>query len=269
MNHDPSIILQIPPRFARSSALQFVLFFALAALVLSAVYQVAPTPARLGAGAPRMFDLVGRMMPPDMSQTFVWRIGSQLIETFQIAIAGTFIGIVFSLPIAWVSARGVTPVPGLAFLFKGLVSFFRTVPDLVWALVFVATIGLGAMAGTMTIITDTIGFCGRFFCESMEEADKKPQEALAATGASRPAILVSAIIPDILPSLINSGLFSLEKSVRASVVLGLVGAGGIGQELQVAFDLFQYQKASTIIIVIFVVVLAMEVLTNSLRRRLA
>jgi phosphonate transport system permease protein len=274
MSHDtatPAAPGLIPPpaRFAGASAFQFALLIAVAALVLSSIYQVAPSPERLVNGAPRMANLLGRMMPPATDSVFLVRILGQLVETFQIAIAGTFIGIALSLPIAWLSARGVTPVPAFAFLFKGLVSFFRTVPDLVWALVFVATVGLGAVAGTMTIIADTIGFCGRFFCESMEEADKKPQEALSATGADRLAILFSAIIPDTLPSLINAGLFALEKAVRASVVLGLVGAGGIGQELQVAFDLFQYQKASTIIIVIFVVVLAMEVLTNALRKRLA
>ncbi|QRM57044.1 phosphonate ABC transporter, permease protein PhnE [Sinorhizobium sp. BG8] len=269
MRHDNPTLVAPPARFAGASALQFALLLTLAAVVLSSIYQVAPSAERLVTGAPRMTNLLARMMPPATDSVFLIRIAGQLLETFQIAIAGTFIGITLSLPIAWLSARGVTPVPAFSFLFKGLVSFFRTVPDLVWALVFVATVGLGAVAGTMTIIADTIGFCGRFFCESMEDADKKPQEALAATGANRLAILLSAIIPDTLPSLINAGLFALEKAVRASVVLGLVGAGGIGQELQVAFDLFQYQKASTIIVVIFVVVLSMEMLTNALRKKIA
>ena len=258
-----------PSRLAGSGALRFALLVAVGAVIVSSVYQVGPSPDRLLAGAPRMANLVGRMLPPDVTPSFLSRVAGQLLETLQIAIAGTFIGIVLSLPVAWLSARGVTPFPKLAVVLKGLVSFFRTVPDLVWALVFVATVGLGAVAGTMTIIVDTIGFCGRFFCESMEEADKKPQEALAATGASRIGVLFAAILPDTLPSLTNSALFSLEKAVRASVVLGIVGAGGIGQELQVAFDLFQYQKASTIIIVIFCVVLVMEVATNKLRRMLA
>jgi phosphonate transport system permease protein len=121
----------------------------------------------------------------------------------------------------------------------------------------------------MTIIVDTIGFCGRFFAEAMEDADKEPQEALSAIGASRFGILCAAVIPDALPSMINTGLFALEKSVRASVVLGLVGAGGIGQELKVAFDLFQYRSASTIIIAVFVVVLIMEWATDRLRARLS
>lgn len=120
----------------------------------------------------------------------------------------------------------------------------------------------------MTIVVDTIGFCGRFFAEAMEDAEKEPQEALAAIGAGRSSILVGAILPDIMPSLINSSLFALEKAVRSSVVLGLVGAGGIGQELKVAFDLFQYRSASMIILAIFAIVLLMEFCTDKLRARI-
>ncbi|MEW9807448.1 phosphonate ABC transporter, permease protein PhnE [Mesorhizobium marinum] len=258
-----------PPRAAGVSALRFTILVAVAAVVIASIGDVAPSPERLAIGSERMVRLVGRMLPPETDPDFLWRMMQRLVETFQIAIAGTVIGIAVSLPIAWLSARGVTPVSTVAFLFKGLVSFFRTVPDLVWALVFVASVGLGAVAGTMTIIVDTIGFCGRFFAEAMEDADKEPQEALGAIGASRFGILCGAVIPDALPSMINTGLFALEKSVRASVVLGLVGAGGIGQELKVAFDLFQYRSASTIIIAVFAVVLVMEWATDRLRARLS
>ena len=150
---------------------------------------------------------------------------------------------------------------------KAFVSLLRTIPDLVWALLFVATVGLGAVAGTMTIMVDTIGFCGRFFAEAMEDAEREPQEALRAIGANRASVLVGGVLPDIMPSLINSSLFALEKAVRSSVVLGLVGAGGIGQELKVAFDLFQYRNASMIILVIFAIVLLMELCTDKLRAR--
>jgi phosphonate transport system permease protein len=257
-----------PPRLPKIPALHFVVVVAVAALVLASVAQVAPSPERLAAGVPRIGNLLARMAPPNLDPDFLLRVLWKLIETFQIAVAGTFVGIVLSLPVGWLAARGVTPLQGVAFLFKMLVSFFRTVPDLVWALVFVSSIGLGAVAGTMTIIVDTIGFCGRFFAEAMEDAEKEPQQALEAIGASRLSILLGAVIPSALPSMINTGLFSLEKAVRSSVVLGLVGAGGIGQELKVAFDLFQYRNAATIIIAIFVIVIAMEFVTDRLRSRL-
>jgi phosphonate transport system permease protein len=257
----------LPSRMPRISPVTFALLVGVGALLIVSMQQVAPSPAQLAHGAPRMAELVGRMMPPNLESAFLQRVFWRMIETFQIAAVGTAIGVVVSLPIAWLSAKGISPAGLFRHVFKVLVSLFRTVPDLVWALIFVASVGLGAVAGTMTIVVDTIGFCGRFFAEAMEDADKKPQEALSAIGASRFQVLCAAVLPDTMPSLINTTLFALEKSVRSSVVLGLVGAGGIGQELKVAFDLFQYRNASTIILVIFIIVLAMEFVTDRLRTR--
>jgi phosphonate transport system permease protein len=127
-------------------------------------------------------------------------------------------------------------------------------------------VGLGPFAGMLTLVVDAIGFCGRFFAEAMEEADKGPQEALTALGAGRSEIVFSAVLPAAMPSMINSALFTLEKATRASVVLGLVGAGGIGIELKVAMDLFQYDQAATIIIGVFLLVLVVERLSSALRR---
>jgi phosphonate transport system permease protein len=120
----------------------------------------------------------------------------------------------------------------------------------------------------LAIMIDTIGFCGRFFAEAMEEVDPGPQEALSSIGASRLGTVVSAVLPAAFPSLINTSLYSVEKATRASVVLGLVGAGGIGIELKVAMDMFAYDQASTIILSIFLLVLAVEQVSARLRRRI-
>ncbi|MEO0750769.1 MAG: phosphonate ABC transporter, permease protein PhnE [Pseudomonadota bacterium] len=258
----------VPDRWSGLSPIKFVLMVAVLALIIASMTQVAPTPKQLADGVPGMIRLTDRMMPPNMDPVFLTRVFWRIVETFQIALVGAAIGILLSLPIGWLAARGVTPLGAGGYLVKAFVSLLRTIPDLVWALIFVATVGLGAVAGTMTIIVDTIGFCGRFFAEAIEDAEKEPQEALSAIGASRVSIFLGAILPDTAPSMINTSLFALEKAVRSSVVLGLVGAGGIGQELKVAFDLFQYQNASTIILAIFVVVLVMEYVTDRLRASL-
>ena len=259
--------MRAPSRLPSISPISFTLLVAFAAVFLVSLGQVAPSPERLAAGAPQMVELIGRMLPPNLEPTFLQRMGWRILETLQIALVGTVIGVVISLPVGWLAARGISPLGAFRQLPRGIISLFRTIPDLVWALVFVSTVGLGAIAGTMTIVVDTIGFCGRFFAEAMEEADKKPQEALRAIGASRVSILFGATLPSIMPTLINSSLFALEKGVRSSVVLGLVGAGGIGQELKVAFDLFQYRNASAIILAIFAIVLVMEYFTDRLRAR--
>lgn len=257
-----------PARLANVSPASFTMLVVVGAIILVSTNQVAPSLGQLVDGLPRMASLIGRMVPPNTDWPFMQRVVWRIVETFQIALVGTAFGVLLSLPFAWFSARGISPFGAFAYLFKALISLFRTVPDLVWALIFVSAVGLGAVAGTMTIMVDTVGFCGRFFAEAMEDADKQPQEALSAIGASRFSILCGAVIPDAMPSLINTTLFALEKSVRSSVVLGLVGAGGIGQELKVAFDLFQYKNASTIILAIFAIVLAMEFVTDRLRARL-
>ncbi|MEM8848876.1 MAG: phosphonate ABC transporter, permease protein PhnE [Pseudomonadota bacterium] len=259
---------RLSARLDGGSALRFVLLVGAAAAVIAMMVPVTPAAERMAAGVPRLGGLLGRMWPPETDPAFLARMGWRLLETMQIVLAGTVLGIALSLPVAWLAARGLTPLPWAAFAFKGLISLFRTVPDLVWALIFVVTVGLGAVAGTMTILVDTVGFCGRFVAEAMEDADGAPQEALVAFGAPRAAVLMAAVIPDALPSITGTALFALEKAVRSSVVLGLVGAGGIGQELKSAFDLFQYPKAATIMIAIFAIVLAMEWLTDRLRRRL-
>ncbi|CTQ55215.1 Phosphate-import permease protein PhnE [Roseibium album] len=255
-------------RFSGSSSISFVLIVIVGAIILSSINSVAPSPAQLADGVPSMVKMIGRMLPPNMESSFMNRVGLRLIETFQIALAGAAIGIILSLPIGWLAAKKVSPIGPGFWLVKVVVSLLRTIPDLVWALLFVVTVGLGAVAGTMTIVVDTIGFCGRFFAEAMEDADKEPQEALSAIGANKVSILFGAILPDAAPSMINTSLFALEKAVRSSVVLGLVGAGGIGQELKAAFDLFQYKNASAIILVIFVIVLVMELITDWLRTKL-
>lgn len=256
----------VPPR-ARLAPVEFTAAVVVVGLVIASLGDVAPSLGRLADGFPRMLDLAGRMLPPNTEPAFLLRVFWRMVETFQIALVGTVIGIALSLPIAWASARRISPLGAFALVPKALVSLFRTVPDLVWALIFVSAVGLGAVAGTMTIVVDTIGFCGRFFAEAMEDADREPQEALSAIGANRFSVLMGAVMPDALPSMINTALFALEKAVRSSVVLGLVGAGGIGQELKVAFDLFQYRNASAIILGIFAVVLVMEWLTDRLRAR--
>lgn len=258
----------VPSRLAGLSPVSFVLWVVVGAVVIASMNDVAPSFGQMIDGMPNMVRLLDRMLPPNLDGPFLERVGFRIVETLQIALVGAAIGILLSLPIGWLAARDVSPLGRGGYVVKAFISLLRTVPDLVWALLFVATVGLGAIAGTLTIVVDTIGFCGRFFAEAMEDADKEPQEALSAIGANRFGILTGAILPDAAPSMVNSSLFALEKAVRSSVVLGLVGAGGIGQELKVAFDLFQYPNASTIILAIFMVVLAMEYLTDRLRANL-
>lgn len=256
----------LPARFERPGLLTFLAYLVALAFFVLAVEGSQISLLGFFRGLPQMGDLLARMVPPDVSR--LGPISRALLETFQMALVGTALGVAFSLPLAVLASRRLSPHPLAYYAARGLVSWFRTVPDLVWALFFVVTVGLGPFAGTLALMVDTMGFCGKFFAEAMEETETGPQEALTALGARRSGVICSAVIPAALPSFINTSLFSLEKATRSSVVLGIVGAGGIGIELKVAMDLFEYPTAATIIILIFALVLAVERISNSLRQRI-
>ncbi|MCA1777000.1 MAG: ABC transporter permease subunit [Loktanella sp.] len=139
---------------------------------------------------------------------------------------------------------------------------------MIWALIFVVTVGLGPLAGILAIIMDTIGFAARFYSERFEEVQKGPSEALTATGGGRLSVIFGAILPESFASMTATSLFSVEKAIRSAVTLGLVGAGGIGVELSTAMRLFRYDQAAAIILVILVVVVAFEQLSTSIRKRI-
>ncbi len=255
-----------PPRFERPNLAAFGLWVLVVALVISALRGTGFSVSDVLSGLPNMGRILGEMFPPSLAR--IGPVGRALLETFQMALIGTIAGVIISLPLAVIATRHLTPHVTLYHAARTLIALFRTVPDLVWALLFVATVGLGPFAGTLAIMIDKIGFCGRFFAEAMEEADRGPQEALRALGAGRASVIAAAVVPASLPSFINTSMFSLEKATRSSVVLGLVGAGGIGIELQVSMDMFRYSEAATIIIAIFVLVLAVEQCSAWVRRRI-
>jgi phosphonate transport system permease protein len=256
----------LPSRMGRPSLLTFVLTLAVAAFVISSFSTSGVSLEKLVRGLPALGRLADQMFPPSLErlQPVLW----SLLQTFQMAVAGTVLGLFFSLPLASLAAPSLSPHPLIVWAVRGLVAFFRTVPDLVWAIVFVIAVGLGPAAGVLALMVDTIGFAARFFAEAMEETDKGPREALTAMGASRSGIIFSSVIPQALPSMINTSLFSLEKATRGSVVLGLVGAGGIGIELKVSLELFDYDQAATIIIAIFLLVLVVERASTWVRGRI-
>lgn len=256
--------VKMPPRFHSPSPLQFLAWVVVLAVLVTALQGSGFDLGDLVDGVPHMGRLLGEMSPPSFAR--IDSIVRVMGETVSMAVAGASVGIVLSFGFAIAASRAQTLHRGLYYVSRALIALFRTVPDLVWAVFFVATVGLGPFAGMLTIVVDTIGFCGRFFAEAMEETDKGPQEALTAAGTSKLGIVFAAVLPAALPSFVNSGLFAFEKAVRSSVVLGLVGAGGIGIELKVAMDMFEYNQAATIILCIFVLVLLVEQVSMRIRQ---
>ena len=247
---------QIPARFERPSSVAFLFYLLGVGVLVWSLDGTGWSFSELATGLPALGNFLSRTWPPSLER--LPSLSSALVETFQMAVAGTVVGALISIPLAVLSARGLLGSRSLNMVARGVVAVFRTVPDLVWALVFVIAVGLGPFAGTLAIAVDTAGFCGRFFAEAMEDVDKGPTEALQAQGVRRVDTIFCAVMPAATPAFITTTLFALEKAVRSSVVLGLVGAGGIGLELKVAMDMFDYPTASTIILMIFCLVVLVE-----------
>jgi phosphonate transport system permease protein len=256
----------VPPRMRMPGIGAFLAYVVFIAFFIISLEGADVSLTEFIRGLPEMLRLVKEMFPPSLGRLAL--VGRALLETFEMALVGTTFGVLASLPLAILASRSQTPNVVAYHLSRWLIALFRTVPDLIWALIFVVTVGLGPFAGTLALMVDTMGFCGRFFAEAMEEVDPGPQEALTALGASRLGVIFSAVMPGAMPSFINTSLFSLEKATRSSVVLGLVGAGGIGIELKVSMDMFEYAEAATIMICVFLLVLAVERFSSYARRRI-
>ena len=224
-------------------------------------------PQDLITGIHGMADLIWRAVPPDFSKlpAAAW----PTLQTVDIALFGTLVGITIALPLALLAAANMTPSRFAYYAARAIIGFTRAVPDLVWALLFVTAVGLGPFPGGLALGVHSVGMLGRLFAETIEQMDMAPIHALQLTGARRLQVFSHGIIPTILPSLLGISLYRLDENIRSSLVLGFVGAGGIGFQLLTAMNLFQYQEVSLLLIIIFVVVLTAERISAALRERLA
>jgi phosphonate transport system permease protein len=248
-------------------ALRLVGLLAFVLIVVQSAIVVHARPQDLITGAYGMADIIRRAMPPDFTQLqLVWW---PALETVDIAIFGTLGGVILALPLAILAAINVTPARYLYYAARGVIGFARAVPDLVWALLFVTAVGLGPFPGALALSVHSIGMLGRLFAETIEHMDMAPIDALTLTGARRMQVFSHGVIPSILPSLLGIALYRLDENIRSSLVLGFVGAGGIGFELLSAMSLFQYRLVSLYLIVTFVIVIAAERLSALIRARLA
>lgn len=257
-----------PARIERPSVFAFLGYVLGLTLIVWCLAGAGFSIEKITTAPPRFADFLDRAFPPNTDPKTLSRLGLKMVETLQIAVAGAVIGVVLSVPVALLAARGLVAGVWINQIVRNVLGFIRAVPDIAWALVFVVAVGLGPFAGMLAIAIDTIGFCGRFFADDMEAADKGPAESLTATGARKLDVVACATIPAAMPAFISTSLFALEKAVRSSTILGLVGAGGIGIELKVGFDLFDYPTAMTVILMIAVVVIAIEQLSGWARTKI-
>lgn len=224
-------------------------------------------PVELAEGLPTMAGWLVQAFPPSTDDlgVLLQRAG----ETVAIAVVGTGVAAVLALPVCVLAARSTTPSGWVRVPVRLFLNGLRGVDSFVFALLFVAAVGLGPFAGVLGIALHTWGSMGKLFSESIEALPAGPLEAAEITGAGRLRTSVATLLPDVLPSVASVGLYLLEFNIRASTVLGVVGAGGIGQELKNAVDLLAFPRLLTVLIVILLMVTAVDQLSARLRRALA
>ena len=208
-------------------------------------------------------DIFSRMLPPDFSN--FKNLIYAMIETIEIAFLGTFIAILLSIPVGLFSARNLAPNYSIFLLARTITIFFRAIPEFIIAMILVIAIGFGAVPGVLALGIHTMGFLAKFYAEDIEHINKGPVEALKSSGASKRQIISFAVIPQIIPSFVANNLYILDRNIRMATMLGIVGAGGIGYELQSSFRMFEYQKVSAIIIIIFITIFVIDHLSSFIR----
>jgi phosphonate transport system permease protein len=199
---------------------------------------------------------------------YVWTVFVKMIETLEIALWGTILSVLLSVPLAYFAARNYSPSRFTYTTARGFISLLRSAPELIVALFLVLAYGFGPIAGVLALGLHAAGFLGKFYAEDIENADKKPQEALEAIGAGRLKTLWYGVLPQVLPQYVAYTAYILDRNLRMATVIGLVGAGGIGQELKGRFDMFQYGHVMTILIAIFIFVFVLDQMQARLRARL-
>ncbi len=224
-------------------------------------------PVELAQGLPTMAGWLVQAFPPSTEalDTLLLRAA----ETVAIAVVGTTFAVLLALPLCVLAARNTTPSGWVRLPVRLFLNGLRGVDAFVFALLFVAAVGLGPFAGVLGIALHTWGSMGKLFSESIEALPNGPLEAAELTGAGKVKTASFTLLPDVLPSISGIGLYLMEFNIRASTVLGVVGAGGIGQELKNAVDLLAFPRLATILLVILVMVTLVDQLSARLRKRLA
>ncbi|MFA7441245.1 MAG: phosphonate ABC transporter, permease protein PhnE [Sphingomonadaceae bacterium] len=239
----------------------FLLVFLAACADLDLTFEV------LSSGFGKLGFILGSMWPPSDGGQF-GRLMFAIAQTLAMAVLGTLLGAVVALPLALVAARNIVANPLVHFLVRRSMDLFRGIPALVWALILVAAFGLGPIPGILALAFSDIPRLAKLFAEAMENVDERQRESLRATGADVAGVLRFGTLPQVLPIWLSQCLYFLEQNFRAAAVVGIVGAGGIGFELQERIRIFAFDEVAYITLIYILAVAIFDHISDRLRARL-
>jgi phosphonate transport system permease protein len=223
-------------------------------------------PAEFFRAVPIIGTFFGRMWPPHWE--FAGAIWRPALETLYVALWGNVLATLIGLPLGILAAGNVVGSGLLRNAAKATLNLFRSISELIWAIFFVAAVGLGPFPGAMALGMNYGGILGRLYAEAMENVERGPIEALQATGASRLQVVMFAIFPQALPQFVTYNLYWFEVAVRSATVLGMVGAGGLGFELITTIRLFEWRETGLVLLVILAMVTVIDAASTWIRSRI-
>lgn len=235
------------------------------ALFLVAAWQTGFSVGDLLTGTGDFFAFFGRLVP---DWTYLPKVWGPILETLQIAYLGTLFGTLIAIPLVFLASANTSPDRVTLAITRGLLTVLRSIPDLLYAALLAPILSIGALPGVVALSLFSTAVLAKLASETVESVDPGPLEALRACGAGRNATITFAVVPQIAATMTSYVLYVFEINVRASVIIGLVGAGGIGQDLLARLNFFAFDDVATIILVIFVLVLAIDGLSVWARSRL-
>ena len=253
-----------PISFPRPLTIVLCLIFL--GLVVWSLIGVEISPQKLQRFWPNIVRFVGSLWPPDNS--YWLRMVDPILATVQMAFLGTILAVILSFPFALLAASNTSPHPVVYQTARMILNMIRAIPSLVWAIIFVAAMGFGPFAGVIALGIGQVGVLGKLYSEAIEAINPRPVEAVRATGAGVLQVFSFGVLPQALPLMISYTLLDFEANVRSATILGIVGAGGIGFELQASFSQFQFKQVMTILIEIVLLVTLIDQLSAFVRRRL-
>jgi len=207
---------------------------------------------------------VWEMFPPNLA--IIPTAAAALLETVEMALVGTFLGFLVALPFGLLGARNVFSEPIIGFA-RAVLAVARTIPSLLWALIFVVAVGLGPLAGTLGLAAYTVGYLGKLYYEAVEAVDPDVLEAVKSVGCSKVQLIRFAVIPESANQILSQLMFMFEYNVRASSILGFVGAGGVGFYMLGYVQVFDYRSLMTVLIATLALVVLMDWVSAKLRQR--
>ncbi|MGE0726389.1 MAG: phosphonate ABC transporter, permease protein PhnE [Alphaproteobacteria bacterium] len=255
-----------PPPLIRNPVLRWTLTVAAAAYLAVALGSLEVNWQRVWEGLDRGLAFVASFAHPDFTSRW-GEISEGIVESINMTIASTAVGIALSVPIGLGAARNLAPMP-VYLVCRGIIAGARTFQEIIIAILFVKMFGFGPLAGAVTLAFATIGFLGKLIAEDIEDTDAAQLEAIRATGASWLQLVNYAVQPQVMPRLVGLSLYRLDINFRESAVLGIVGAGGIGATLNTAFDRYEFDTAAAILLIIIAIVMMAEYASGVVRRHI-